>query len=168
MKDLKALKNEVDNGLKILDGVVKENKQDSSHVLYNLDKFLIEKDYMEDNDIYIIFHNTQDTYCINDAYGMIEDLKKYIYPQFGDFKNIKIKDATIDTIDKLVELVEKSENLIDTYSGTRSGVKPYLHFDAVNLFVGYVSTRRAYLFLQDFKKDILELEKERETTELYI
>lgn len=164
LKELKVLSNK----LKTLSEAVKENKQDSSHVLYNLDKFLIEKDYMEDNDIYIIFHNTQDTYCINDAYGMIEDLKKYIYPQFGDFKNIKIKDATIDTIDKLVELVEKSENLIDTYSGTQSGVKPYLHFDAVNLFVGYVSTRRAYLFLQDFKKDILELEKERETTELYI
>ena len=161
LKDLKVLSNK----LKTLSEAVKENKQDSSHVLYNLDKFLIEKDYMEDNDIYIIFHNTQDTYCINDAYGMIEDLKKYIYPQFGVFKNIKIKDATID---KLVELVEKSENLIDTYSGTQSGVKPYLHFDAVDLFVGYVSTRRAYLFLRDFKKDILELEKERETPELYI
>ena len=145
MEYLKELSDELD----ILSKAVQENTQDGSHVLYNLKAFLIEKDYIEDDDIYIIFHNVQDTYCINDAYGMIDDLKDRVYSQLYE-----VKDATID------KLVEKSENLIDTYSGTQSGVKPHLHLDAVDLFVEYVSNRRAYLFLQDFKKAVLKLEKE--------
>ena len=153
MKDLKALNNEVDNGLKILSGAVKGNKQDGSHVLYNLKTFLIEKGYMKD-DIYIAFYSILDANDINDANGMIEDLLNNC--EFEELDDVK--DATID------KLLRQSETLRDAYSG---GIEPYLHFNTKDLFVEYVSIMRAYLILQDFKKAILKLEREANYEEDY-
>lgn len=151
MKDLKALDNELDNGLKALSKAVKENKQDGSHVLYNLDNFLIEKGYTEDDDIYFAFHSIQDNYYVDDAYGMIDDLRSSVYPQLDE-----VDDTVID------KLVRQSETLRENYSSFQSGTYPYLHINTRDLFVEYVSTNRACLILQDFKKAILKLEKERE------
>ena len=152
MKDLKALNNE----LKALSEALKENTQDGSHVLYNLETFLIKKDYMEDDDIYIAFHNSEDASVINDADGMICDLRDSVHEELDD-----VKDATID------KLLRQSETLVDTYPSTRSGVEPYLHFNTKDLFVEYVSIARAYSFLQDFKKAILKLERKANYEENY-
>ena len=149
-KNLKPLSDEL--GVLIKD--VKENKQDGFHVLYNLDDFLFEKDYdyMEDDDIYIIFHDLEDAYHINDAYDMIDDLESSFYTQLDG-----VNDTMVD------KLVRQSETLRDAYSRTQLGENPYLYFNTKDLRVEYVSTRRAYLFLQDFKKAILKLERKRET-----
>ena len=154
MKDLKALKNEVDNGLKILDGVVKGNKQDGSHVLYNLETFLTEKGYMvEDDDIYIAFYSILDAYVINDADGMIDDLNNCVHDELDD-----VDDTVID------KLLEQSKTLKKNYSG---GIEPYLHLNIKDLRVEHVSIMRAYLILQDFKKAILKLERKANYEENY-
>lgn len=155
MKKLKVLNDELDKDLEISLRDLRENKQDGSHVLYHLDNFLIEKGYTEDDDVYFTFHCLQDNYYIDDAYGMVDNLEASAYPQLDELGKTKV--AMVD------KLVRQSETLEKNYSGNQLGEYPYLHINLIDLRVEYVSTNRACLFLQDFKKAILKLEKERET-----
>ena len=108
---------------------------------------------MEDDDIYIAFHNSEDAYVINDADGMICDLRDSVHEELDD-----VDDTVID------KLLEQSKTLKKNYSG---GIEPYLHLNIKDLRVEHVSIMRAYLILQDFKKAILKLERKANYEENY-